>query len=103
MTTSYTLDDLKKDVAEGRIDTVLACQIDMQGRLMGKRFQAEYFLDSAWKETHSCNYLVATDMEMSAHPVAADESGFAAVTGLDPEVEGLVGGLLLAGGSERDA
>jgi len=47
--------------------------------------------------------LVATDMEMSAHPVAADESGFAAVTGLDPEVEGLVGGLLLAGGSERDA
>ena len=44
--------------------TVLAVQVDMQGRLMGKRFQAEYFLDSASKETHSCNYLLATDMEM---------------------------------------
>ena len=27
----YTLDDLKQDVADGRIDTVLACQVDMQG------------------------------------------------------------------------
>ncbi|ACM27085.1 glutamine synthetase family protein [Agrobacterium sp. SHOUNA12C] len=64
MSTSYTLDDLRLDVAEGRIDTVLACQVDMQGRLMGKRFQAEFFVESAWKETHSCNYLQATDIEM---------------------------------------
>ncbi|AYG66719.1 MULTISPECIES: glutamine synthetase family protein [unclassified Rhizobium] len=61
---SYTFDDLRRDVAEGRIDTVLACQVDMQGRLMGKRFQAEFFIESAWKETHSCNYLQATDIEM---------------------------------------
>jgi glutamine synthetase len=64
MSTAYSFDDLKKDVAEGRIDTVLAVQVDMQGRLMGKRFQAEFFIDSAWHETHSCNYLLATDMEM---------------------------------------
>ncbi|OCJ05651.1 glutamine synthetase [Agrobacterium sp. 13-626] len=64
MSTSYTLDDLRLDVAEGRIDTVLACQVEMQGRLMGKRFQAEFFVESAWKETHSCNYLQATDIEM---------------------------------------
>lgn len=64
MSMTYTFDDLKKDVADGRIDTVLACQVDMQGRLMGKRFQAEYFIESAYKETHSCNYLLATDMEM---------------------------------------
>lgn len=64
MSMIYTFDDLKKDVADGRIDTVLACQVDMQGRLMGKRFQAEYFIESAYKETHSCNYLLATDMEM---------------------------------------
>lgn len=31
---------------------------------MGKRFQAEFFIESAWKETHSCNYLQATDIEM---------------------------------------
>ncbi|PPJ46091.1 glutamine synthetase [Rhizobium sp. KAs_5_22] len=65
---TYTFDDLKKDVAEGRIDTVLACQVDMQGRLMGKRFQAEYFVESAYEETHSCNYLLATDMEMETVP-----------------------------------
>lgn len=64
MTAAYTFDDLKQDVAEGRIDTVLACLVDMQGRLMGKRFQAEFFVSSAWEETHSCNYLLATDMEM---------------------------------------
>ncbi len=68
MSAKYTFDDLKKDVAEGRIDTVLACQVDMQGRLMGKRFHAEYFVESAWKETHSCNYLLATDMEMETVP-----------------------------------
>ncbi len=61
---NLSLDELKKAVKSGEIDTVLAVQIDMQGRLMGKRFQAEFFVDSAWKETHSCNYLLATDMEM---------------------------------------
>jgi glutamine synthetase len=61
---AYSFDDLKKDVSEGRIDTVLAVQVDMQGRLMGKRFHAQYFVDSAWHETHSCNYLLATDIEM---------------------------------------
>ena len=59
-----TLDELSEEVTQGSIDTVLACQIDMQGRLMGKRFQAEYFVEGAWEETHSCNYLQATDMEM---------------------------------------
>ena len=59
-----SVEQLAQDVKEGHIDTVLACQIDMQGRLMGKRFQAEFFLESAIDETHSCNYLQATDMEM---------------------------------------
>lgn len=68
MTAQYTFDELKKDVAEGRIDTVLACMVDMQGRLMGKRFHAQFFVDSGWKETHSCNYLLATDMEMETVP-----------------------------------
>ncbi len=59
-----SIEQLKGQIASGAIDTVVACQIDMQGRLMGKRFQAEYFVDQAWNETHSCNYLLATDMEM---------------------------------------
>lgn len=59
-----TFDELKASVADGRIDTVIAAQTDMQGRLMGKRFHAQFFVDGAWKETHGCNYLLATDMEM---------------------------------------
>ena len=59
-----SFDELKQAVADGDIDTVLTVQVDMQGRLMGKRMHADYFVDSAWQETHSCNYLLATDMEM---------------------------------------
>ncbi|MXN64702.1 glutamine synthetase [Stappia sp. GBMRC 2046] len=64
MAGKLTFEELKKCVADGEIDTVVAAQVDMQGRLMGKRFQAEFFVDGAYRETHSCNYLQATDMEM---------------------------------------
>jgi SagB-type dehydrogenase family enzyme len=44
--------------------------------------------------------LVATEMNLDAHAIGAhDDGSFAAATGLDPEVEGLLGELLLAGGS----
>ena len=61
---NLTLETLREKVASGQIDTVITAIPDMQGRLMGKRFQAEFFLDSAWEETHCCNYLLATDLEM---------------------------------------
>ena len=57
--------ELKSQVASGAVDTVLVCLVDMQGRLMGKRFHAEHFVESAWQETHCCNYLLATDLEMA--------------------------------------
>ena len=63
MTLSF--EALKSAIAEGTIDTVLTCIIDMQGRLMGKRFHAEAFLDIAEGETHCCNYLLATDIDMA--------------------------------------
>ncbi len=65
---AMTLEDLAQAVAEGAIDTVLVALVDMQGRLMGKRFQAEFFLESGYRETHSCNYLLATDLEMETVP-----------------------------------
>ena len=37
---------LKRAAANGEIDTVLVCMVDMQGRLVGKRFQVEFFIDS---------------------------------------------------------
>lgn len=60
--------ELRQAVAAGRIDTVVACMVDMQGRLIGKRFQAEYFVDSAHEETHGCNYLLADDIDMEPVP-----------------------------------
>ncbi len=52
-------------VESGEIDTILVCLVDMQGRLMGKRFHAHNFIKHAVHETHCCNYLLATDLEMS--------------------------------------
>jgi len=56
---------LRNQVKDGAVDTVLVCMVDMQGRLMGKRFHAQNFLDFAHHETHCCNYLLATDLEMA--------------------------------------
>ncbi|SDL35422.1 glutamine synthetase family protein [Aliiruegeria lutimaris] len=60
-----TFDALKAAAKDGSIDTVLVCLIDMQGRLMGKRFHVQNFIDHGWEETHCCNYLLATDLEMA--------------------------------------
>ena len=65
MTANLTFDALKEDAAHGIIDTVLVCLIDMQGRLMGKRFHVSNFIESGHEETHCCNYLFATDLEMA--------------------------------------
>ena len=48
--------------------------VDMQGRLIGKRFQAEYLPRDAHEETHGCDYLLTNDMDMEPVP------GYAAAT-----------------------
>jgi len=68
MAGNVTFDQLKKMVAAGDIDTVLAAAVDMQGRLIGKRFLAKYFVESAYDETHGCNYLLANDIDMEPVP-----------------------------------
>lgn len=65
MSGNLSFADLKTSVSNGEIDTVLVCFVDMQGRLMGKRFLAQHFIDGAYEETHCCNYLLATDLEMA--------------------------------------
>jgi len=65
MSAAMNFDDLKARVADGSIDTVLACIVDMQGRLMGKRFHGVNFVEHSFEETHCCNYLLATDLEMA--------------------------------------
>ena len=39
-----TLDELRTAVADGSIDTVVLAMTDIQGRLQGKRLDAEFFL-----------------------------------------------------------
>ncbi|NND90229.1 MAG: glutamine synthetase, partial [Granulosicoccus sp.] len=62
---NLTLDALRGAARDGSIDTVVAVMVDMQGRLMGKRFHVSNFLEVAHQETHCCNYLLATDLEMA--------------------------------------
>ena len=89
MAGKLNFEELKDAVNRHEIDTVLAVQVDMQGRLMGKRMQAEFFIDSAWKETHSCNYLQATDLEMETvegYQSTSWESGYGDYT-MRPDLE----------------
>lgn len=53
-----TLNDLTQRVRSGALDTILVALPDPFGRLVGKRFRADYFLDAvAHHGTHGCNYL----------------------------------------------
>jgi len=64
-----TLEQLKGLVKKGEIETVLAGFTDHYGRLMGKRFDAEMFVDEvAEGGGHACDYLLTVDMEMEPVP-----------------------------------
>jgi glutamine synthetase len=75
-----SVDELRTDVETGAIDTVVVAFTDMQGRLMGKRVHAEFFLeDSLDHGVEGCNYLMALDMEMDPKPgyaLASWEQGY---------------------------
>src|SRR4051812_47613071 len=61
-----TLDALRTAVADGSIDTVVLAITDMQGRLQGKRLDAQYFMDVVLEHgTEACNYLLAVDVDMN--------------------------------------
>jgi glutamine synthetase len=74
------IDELRTEVESGVIDTVVVAFTDMQGRLMGKRLHAEFFLDDALEQgVEGCNYLLALDMEMDPIPgyaIAGWEQGY---------------------------
>jgi glutamine synthetase len=75
-----TIDELRAEVERGGIDTVVTAFTDMQGRLLGKREHAEFFLEqSAEHGIEGCNYLMAVDMEMDPQPgyaMASWEQGY---------------------------
>jgi glutamine synthetase len=64
-----TVEELAGEVEAGTVDTVLTCFTDMQGRLIGKRVEGEYFLgETVGHGLEGCNYLLALDMEMDPIP-----------------------------------
>src|SRR6266436_1008054 len=64
-----SLEDLRKEIEAGTIDTVVTAFTDMQGRLVGKRIDISYFLDEVVNHgVEGCNYLLALDMEMDPVP-----------------------------------
>jgi glutamine synthetase len=93
MDAMLSLDELRAEVESGAVDTVIACFTDMQGRLMGKRLDADFFLaeNEAGHPGEGCNYLLALEMEMDPVPgyaIASWERGYGDF-GLRPALETL--------------
>src|SRR5580692_2489074 len=74
------LEELREEVEDGTIDTVLLAITDMQGRLAGKRLVARFFLEEiAAHGAEGCNYLLAVDVDMNTvdgYAMASWERGY---------------------------
>ena len=86
------LDDLKKAVADGTVDTVLLAIADMEGRLQGKRLTASHFLHTVAEHgAEGCNYLLAVDVDMetvSGYEMSSWERGYGDFE-MKPDIETL--------------
>ena len=75
-----TMEDLKKAVADGSVDTVLLAICDMEGRLQGKRLTASHFVETVVEHgAEGCNYLLAVDVDMdtvSGYEMSSWERGY---------------------------
>jgi glutamine synthetase len=73
-------EQLAEMVRQDEIDTVVVGFTDLYGRLVGKRFDADFFVETAASDgTHGCNYLLTVDMEMepvAGYGFASWESGY---------------------------
>jgi glutamine synthetase len=81
MTTApLSIDQLKAQVADGTIDTIIVAITDMQGRLQGKRIHAPFFVADTLKHgTEGCNYLLAVDVDMNTvdgYAMSSWDSGY---------------------------
>jgi glutamine synthetase len=75
-----TVAELRDAVSHGSVDTVVLAITDLQGRLQGKRLDAEYFLADVLEHgTDGCNYLFAVDVEMntvSGYSISSWDRGY---------------------------
>jgi glutamine synthetase len=77
---ALSVDQLRAQVRDGGIDTVVVAFPDMQGRLQGKRIHAQFFLDTVLEHgTEGCNYLLAVDVDMNTvdgYAISSWERGY---------------------------
>ena len=75
-----TIEELRRRIGAGDVDTVVVAFTDMQGRLQGKRLHAEYFVDVVLAHgTEGCNYLLAVDIDMNTvggYAISSWEQGY---------------------------
>ncbi|PKW25928.1 glutamine synthetase family protein [Phycicoccus duodecadis] len=75
-----TLEQLRADIADGTVDTVVVGFTDMQGRLQGKRLHGAFFLEHVLEGgTEGCNYLLAVDVDMNTvdgYAISSWERGY---------------------------
>ena len=63
------LAQLTAAVDEGRIDTVIVAFPDLQGRPVGKRYSAGFFLSNVLEDgMEACDYLLGVDVDMDPQP-----------------------------------
>jgi glutamine synthetase len=64
-----SVEELREAAGAQQIETVIVAFTDHYGRLIGKRFDADMFLDEVIGEgAHACDYLLTVDMEMEPVP-----------------------------------
>ena len=77
---ALTVEQLRTQVRDGAVDTVVVAFPDMQGRLQGKRIHAQFFLDTVLEHgTEGCNYLLAVDVDMNTvdgYAISSWERGY---------------------------
>lgn len=77
---ALTVEQLRAQIHDGSIDTVIVAFTDMQGRLQGKRMHGHFFLDHVLGHgTEGCNYLLAVDVDMNTvdgYAISSWETGY---------------------------
>src|ERR1700704_2422131 len=80
-----TAAELKEEITNGAVDTVLVAFPDLQGRLVGKRVTGHYWaeqMQGGHEPVHACNYLLAVDVDMNpltGYQFANGKQGYGAV------------------------
>ncbi len=65
---AITLEDLAAKVDAGEIDTVVVADTDMQGRLYGKRLQADHFIEVGRSGVATCSVVLGWGQDHSLDP-----------------------------------